>query len=111
MRRLRDSDVAIVFVSHRLDEFFSLADHVTVLRDGRRVASRPICEYTRESLVEDMLGYAVEQYAHADRERIQATEPRLRVHRLCVPGSVDNVELDCMSRHELQQRGLRGHRV
>jgi ABC-type sugar transport system ATPase subunit len=108
MRRLRDSDVAIVFVSHRLDEFFSLADHVTVLRDGRRVASRPICEYTRESLVEDMLGYAVEQYAHADRERIQATEPRLRVHRLCVPGSVDNVELEVHPGEVVGLVGLEG---
>lgn len=108
MRRLRDSGVAIVFVSHKLDEFFDLADHVTVLRDGRTVASRPIAGYTRDSLVEDMLGYAVEQYSHADAAQVAATEPLLTVRDLCVPGAVHHVDLDVHPGEVVGLVGLEG---
>ena len=40
LRRLRDDGVAIVFVSHKLEEVFAIADRVTVLRDGRNAADR-----------------------------------------------------------------------
>ena len=42
VRRLREHGVATIFVSHRLDEVFELADRVTVLRDGRTVGSGPV---------------------------------------------------------------------
>ena len=41
VRRLCDHGVAVVFVSHRLDEIFSICDRVTVLRDGRTVGKHP----------------------------------------------------------------------
>ena len=41
IRRLTDSGVAVLFISHRLDEVFEIADRVTVLRDGRLISSRP----------------------------------------------------------------------
>ncbi len=48
--------VAVVFVSHRLDEVFRLGHEVVVLRDGRKVAERSVSEVTREELVAAMLG-------------------------------------------------------
>ena len=56
IRRLRDSGVAIVFVSHRLDELYAVCDTITVLRDGRVVADAPIAELSRYDLVSTMLG-------------------------------------------------------
>ena len=53
---LRRDGVAVVYVSHRLDEVFRLCDAVTVLRDGRRVHTGPIAEITRLELVSTMLG-------------------------------------------------------
>jgi ribose transport system ATP-binding protein len=49
--RLRDRGVGIIYVSHRLDEIFRIADRVTVLRDGRNVGSSPIAEMTPAELV------------------------------------------------------------
>lgn len=50
---------AILFVSHRLNEVFELADHVTVLRDGQRVWSQPTADVTSEDLIRAMVGRAV----------------------------------------------------
>jgi ABC-type sugar transport system ATPase subunit len=53
---LKQQGVAIIYISHRLEEVFDVADHVTVFRDGRAVASRPITEITRGELVRLMVG-------------------------------------------------------
>ncbi len=56
VRGLRASGKTIVLISHFLDEVLSLADSVTVLRDGRVVESLPVANATEQSLVEAMLG-------------------------------------------------------
>jgi len=53
---LKEQGVTILYVSHRLEEIFQLADTVTVLRDGTHINTKPISEVTRDSLVEDMIG-------------------------------------------------------
>ena len=59
VRRLRDRGVAVLFVSHRLDEVFELCDRATVLRDGRHVITTPTRELTTADLVRHMVGRAV----------------------------------------------------
>lgn len=54
--QLRDAGVAIIYVSHRLDDMARLADRVTVLRDGRVVDSRLASELTRDEIVRLMIG-------------------------------------------------------
>ncbi|MDQ1735788.1 MAG: ribose transport system ATP-binding protein [Pseudonocardiales bacterium] len=56
MRRLRDRGVAILWVTHRLDELFGLADVITVLRDGHHVATVDPATQTPDSLVRLMVG-------------------------------------------------------
>jgi rhamnose transport system ATP-binding protein len=56
IRRLTDSGVAVLFISHRLDEVFEIADRVTVLRDGRFISSRPKAEVTQGQAIRDMVG-------------------------------------------------------
>ncbi|GMV89826.1 MAG: hypothetical protein AMXMBFR81_27570 [Chthonomonas sp.] len=58
VRRIRESGVGVLFVSHRLDEVFAIADRVTVLRDGRWVATAPVAEVDRDTLVRWMLSPA-----------------------------------------------------
>ena len=54
--RLRSDGVAIIYVSHRLDELYRICDTVTVLRDGKRVHTGPLARLTRLQLVALMLG-------------------------------------------------------
>jgi rhamnose transport system ATP-binding protein len=56
IRRLTDSGVAVLFISHRLDEVFEIADRVTVLRDGRLISSRPKGQVTQGQAIREMVG-------------------------------------------------------
>ena len=60
IRRLRKQGLAIVYISHHLPEVLQIADRVTVLRDGRRVATEDIAGVTSAALVEMMVGRNVE---------------------------------------------------
>ncbi|HET6436499.1 MAG TPA: sugar ABC transporter ATP-binding protein [Anaeromyxobacter sp.] len=61
VRRLRERGVAIVYVSHRLSEIFELADRVTVLRDGARIATRAVKEVDEPALISMMVGRSIDQ--------------------------------------------------
>lgn len=56
VKQLRQRGVAILFVSHRLEEIFELADCVTVLRDGTHVITAPVNELTPEAVIRHMVG-------------------------------------------------------
>ncbi|MGN8158542.1 sugar ABC transporter ATP-binding protein [Salinisphaera sp. SWV1] len=60
MRKLRSDGVAMVFISHHLDEIFQVCDRITVLRDGAYVASCPVTETDHDALVEMMIGRRVD---------------------------------------------------
>jgi ribose transport system ATP-binding protein len=81
LRRLRASGAGILYVSHRLNELFGLVDRVTVLRDGRRVSSRPIANLTPELIVSDMLGRDIEP-RHAPTASAGASRPLLDISDL-----------------------------
>src|SRR5262249_23710519 len=56
IKSLKSVGVAIVYISHRMDEVFSIADRITVLRDGKTVTSLPAAEVTRPQLIKYMVG-------------------------------------------------------
>ncbi len=60
-RELRQSGVGVIYISHRLEEIFALADRVTVLRDGESVASNPVTRINEAQLIQQMVGREVSQ--------------------------------------------------
>src|SRR5215207_2116133 len=64
VRRLAASGVAILFVSHRLDEVFELSDRITVFRDGTHISTKPASEVTDETLIRDMVGRELTDFFH-----------------------------------------------
>jgi len=56
MRRLKENNVSIIFISHRMEELFEICDRVTVLRDGKFISTRNIADITRKGLIADMVG-------------------------------------------------------
>ncbi|GER84210.1 MAG: sugar ABC transporter ATP-binding protein [Thermogemmatispora sp.] len=59
IRQLTAQGVAVLYISHRLDEIFQIADRVTVMRDGRVVATLPLAELSEQKLVQLMVGRAI----------------------------------------------------
>ena len=62
-RTLKAQGVAVIYISHRLDEIFKVADRVTVIRDGQHISTKPIADVTEQSMVRDMVGRAIDTFA------------------------------------------------
>jgi len=65
--KVKASGVAMVYISHRLEEVFRVADRVTVLRDGRHVGTRQVADTTADEIVQLMVGKSVRRYQRAPR--------------------------------------------
>jgi ABC-type sugar transport system ATPase subunit len=104
--RLRARGVAIIFISHDLDEVLRLCDRVSVMRDGELVATRPATAWGKDGLVQAMLGdVTIEQAA---RRHAAARLPMLRIQHLMVPGRVKDMEFDLGAGEILGIAGLVG---
>ena len=91
LRRLKARGLGIVYVSHRLDEIFALADSVTVLRDGRQVVTAPVATLTREMLIRHMVGRDVSEEFPPRQSSAGAVV--LEIDRLAAPPRFRDVSL------------------
>jgi ABC-type sugar transport system ATPase subunit len=85
VERLRDAGLLILYVSHRLEEVFALADRVTVLRDGERVTTRNVSSLSVRELVRFMIGHDLSD--RFDLPTVDAGAPRLEVRVATAVGS------------------------
>jgi ribose transport system ATP-binding protein len=70
IKGLRDNNVTVIYISHRLDEIFELGDYVTVMRDGKHIDTKPVAEIKdRSELIKMMIGKTVfEQYTPREED-------------------------------------------
>jgi ribose transport system ATP-binding protein len=87
---LRRNRVSVIYISHRLDEIFEIADRVTVLRDGEKVLSKGIGELSKAALVEAMIGEELD-YTHIEQQQGEA--PLLEVDSLGRAGVFEGIQL------------------
>ncbi len=106
LRRLRNDGLAIVYISHHLAEVMSLADRVTVLRDGKLVATYDIGDVTPESLVSAMIGGAPSDLFAARSGK--PGEPILRAEGLSRYGWFHDVSFRLRAGEVLGVAGLAG---
>jgi ABC-type sugar transport system ATPase subunit len=109
VREVRRSGASVLYVSHRLDEIFEIADRATVLRGGRLVGTRPVDQLTPPALTAMMLGEAVEA-VEADRDRTATHSQEaiaLEVRDLSA-GPLKEVSLDLREGEVLGLAGLQG---
>jgi ABC-type sugar transport system ATPase subunit len=92
VRRVAARGCAVVFVSHRLGEVLELSDRVTVLRDGRLVATTPSRDLTVDALIVQMLGEAPRR-VRAEARTAHEPAQVLRIDRLSVPGRLEDFSL------------------
>ena len=108
-RALKAQGVAVIYISHRLDEIFRIADRVTVIRDGQHISTRPIAEVTEEGMVREMVGRAIDSFA-VKTQANDVGEVALSVRGLGRAGVFRGVSFDLAKCEVLCLAGLVGAR-
>jgi ABC-type sugar transport system ATPase subunit len=107
MARLKGRGVSMIYVSHRMDEIFRVCDTITVLRDGKHVATEPIAQTNRDRLIRQMVGREVlmKRPKHLD---LEPGEEILRVENLSSTGKFENVSFNVRRSEIVGMGGLVG---
>ncbi len=103
--RLKANDVAVIYVSHKLDEVFRVASHATVLRDGKQVADVDLSKTTQDALVNMMVGRSLDIPPHRSHVQDQVV---LSVEGLGRGRQVRDVSLELRKGEVLGIAGLVG---
>lgn len=106
VRQLRESGTAIVFISHRLEELFAVADRVTTLRDGTYIGTRPMAAVTTSELIQMMVGRDLHDLF--PKQTVQAGDVVLDVQALSVAGRFKDVSFQVRSGEIVGMAGLIG---
>jgi rhamnose transport system ATP-binding protein len=105
VRHARDRGVTVLFVSHRIEEVFSLCDRATVLRDGRHIITAPIADLTTADLIRHMVGRAIDLFPKGETP---IGDVLLEVDRLTRPGEFRDVTFTLRAGEILGLAGLVG---
>ena len=106
VRRLKKSGVAIIYISHRLEEIFAVSDRVTVIRDGAHIGTKPTAETDQQGLVRMMVGRSLS--AFYNRSFGTVSQPLLTVDGLSKAGVFDDVTFSVRKGEVLGFAGLVG---
>ena len=110
VRGLRDRGLAIVFITHFLDQVFELSDRVTVLRNGSLIGTRPVTDLNRTELVRMMLGKDLALHVSTDivGEEAQVGEKLMSFRTYGLKGKVNPFDLDIHKGEVIGVAGLLG---
>jgi ABC-type sugar transport system ATPase subunit len=91
---LRSRDVAVVLVTHDLDEVFLLADRVTVLKDGKVSLTSMVADLTAAEVIKAMIGRDLAHMFPPRAARERATRPVVEVKGLTIPGRAEDISFE-----------------
>jgi ribose transport system ATP-binding protein len=109
VRRLKARGISIVYISHRMEEVSTIADRITVLRDGNRVITAPLAELTPERIIEGIVGRKLEDVMHWHERGVdRSTTPLLEARHLSAGPRVRDVSFQLHPGEILGLAGLMG---
>jgi ABC-type sugar transport system ATPase subunit len=108
VRDLRAHGITILYISHRLDEVFAVADSITVLKDGRHMATVGTASVTRSEIVRLMVGRDVDTDLYPARRNAHFGSAALTVRRLSWPGVLHDITLEVRGGEIVGLAGLVG---
>lgn len=107
IRALKEQGVSILYISHRLDEIMTLADRVTVLKDGKVAGSLTKEELDKDRMVNMMVGRVIEDI-YPDRSAVSYGPELLQVKGLTIPGKLRDVSFSVRAGEIVGLGGLEG---
>jgi ribose transport system ATP-binding protein len=108
IKDLKKQGTTLIYISHRLDEIFQIADRVTVLKDGEKVGTRSVHEVTRDEVIRMMIGRQLGELFPPKPEKIRKTKA-LEIRDFCAGDMVRDVSLDLFQGEILGIGGLQGN--
>jgi ribose transport system ATP-binding protein len=108
VRRLTREGVAVLYVSHKLEEIKAIADRVTILRDGDKIGTFDIDELTPADMARRMVGRDIADMYPPKRPVAADAEPVLELEHVTVPGHAEGVSLTLRRGEVLGMAGLVG---
>ncbi len=108
-RSLAAEGVAVVYISHRLEEIFEIADRVTVIRDGSHISTRDIAEVTPDGMIAEMVGRDVGNYLNKAPSTAQ-DEVALQITNLTQSGVFEDIDFTLHRGEVICMAGLVGAR-
>jgi monosaccharide-transporting ATPase len=113
IRRLRESGVGIIFITHFLDQVFEVADRITVLRNGKLVGTYETASLTRLELIKQMIGRSLAAYDDMTKTKLESSqhiesETLLEASELGLTGSVEPFDLELHAGEVVGLAGLLG---
>jgi ribose transport system ATP-binding protein len=107
--RLKARGISIIYISHRMDEIYRIADRITILRDGRRLFTERVADVTPEQIVEGIVGKKIEgQLSYRERDRAAAAEALLETRNLQCGRRVRDVSISLLAGEIVGLAGLMG---
>lgn len=106
IRKLKAKNVAIIFISHKLDEIFEICDEITVMRDGNLICSKAVAEVDEDSLIEMIAGRKLENVYPSRKTHIGKAV--LEVKGLTRQGVFENISFEVRAGEILGFSGLMG---
>jgi ribose transport system ATP-binding protein len=109
VERLKARGISIIYISHRMDEVYRIADRITILRDGRRLLTEKLADVTPEQIVEGIVGKKIEgQLTYRHRGHDTDVAPLLEVRNLNAGPRVRDVSFTLRPGEILGLAGLMG---
>ena len=106
VRHLKEEGVAVIYISHHLDEVFEICDRVMVLRDGREVDTRPTADWTPTQIVEAMVDRPIEDFY--PKATVPIGDVVFRAEGLSLNDRVQNVSFEVRAGEIVGLGGLPG---
>lgn len=106
LKMLKEKGVTIIYISHRLEEVFELADRVTVLRDGMHIKTADVKDVDRKALISSMVGRELEN--EYPKQAVEITDTLLEVKNLNRTGVLENINFQLKKGEILGIAGLVG---
>jgi ribose transport system ATP-binding protein len=106
--RLKAQGISIIYISHRMEEVYRIADRITILRDGRNLLTQRLTDVTPEQIVEGIVGQQIEGMAYQERSSSAEREVLLEASGLTAGSRVQNVSFTLHRGEIIGLAGLMG---
>ena len=106
IENLKKNNIAIIYITHKIDEIFKIANEVTVLRDGKLISNRDINDTSEEILIQDMVGRKVEQ--KFDRPNKSFDKVLMNIKNISTKSKLKDISFDLYKGEILGFFGLMG---